>query len=230
MIIKYPELLTYKGKSGIYKISINRKFYIGSAIDLHRRLYVHMNNLIKDKHENAHLQRCYNKYKTCKIEVLEECCKSELLIREKFYIDTLRPQINQRLDPITQNNCKSTCKKVYQFDLKGNLIKEWVSAAEAGRVLNFDSSSITVSITRPTRQRIAGGFLWSRTKICTTVKLIKVIKNNIDLGNYESTVEVFEKFYDDNSSTRKTALSKIKEHLDSDKPYKGYYFKSIGPL
>ena len=227
MTIKYPELLVYKGKSGIYKISISKKTYIGSAVNLHRRLYVHMNSMIKGKHENQHLQRSYNKYGRCKIEIIEECSKEELLKREKFYIDKLKPNLNQKLDPITQNNCKSTSKVVYQFDLRGNLIKEWPSAAEAGRILGFDPSSITVAILRPLRQRIAGGWLWSRDKICKTTKLIRVYQESKYIGEYVSTIEIFEKFFNNGASTKKTALSKIKEHLDKDKPYKNYYFKPI---
>lgn len=229
MTVKYPELYLHKGKSGIYKISILHKIYIGSAIDLHRRMYVHMNALIKGKHENQHLQRSYNKYQICKFEVIEECEKKNLLVREKYYIDLLKPNLNQKLDPITQNNCKSTSKIVYQFDMRGNLIREWKSAAEAGRQLKFDPASITVAVLRPDRQRIVGGFLWSRDKICRTVKLIYVYKEDEYIGSYVTTVEIYENLFNDNTATRKSHLSKIGYYIDKKNSHKGYTFKTIGP-
>lgn len=51
-------------QSGIYRIVnlVNDKFYIGSAVNLERRWYMHRNRLIAGKHRNAHLQAAWNKY------------------------------------------------------------------------------------------------------------------------------------------------------------------------
>lgn len=51
--------------SGIYQIynPINNKRYIGSSINVERRLKEHLRNLEKNRHCNDHLQSAYNKYK-----------------------------------------------------------------------------------------------------------------------------------------------------------------------
>jgi group I intron endonuclease len=49
-------------------------------------------------------------------------------------------------------------KKVFQYDLNCNLIKEWESVAQAGRELNIHSSSISNVCTGKTRT--AMGFIW----------------------------------------------------------------------
>ena len=51
-------------KAGIYQIinTDNGKRYIGSSVDVPRRLKAHADHLDLDTHVNAHLQRAYNKY------------------------------------------------------------------------------------------------------------------------------------------------------------------------
>ena len=52
-----------KKKSGIYKIVINNKFYIGSACNWYQIRHHHKSELLKNKHANTHLQRSFNKHK-----------------------------------------------------------------------------------------------------------------------------------------------------------------------
>ena len=51
-----------KNKIGIYKLMIANHIYVGSSINLYKRLLVHSNELHKCEHHNTHLQRCVNKY------------------------------------------------------------------------------------------------------------------------------------------------------------------------
>lgn len=82
-------------RCGIYKIinKINDKFYLGSAKDIDSRFQRHLWDLGRKKHHNIHLQRAYNKYgkDSFRLEVIEKCLESLLLIREQFYLDTLKP-------------------------------------------------------------------------------------------------------------------------------------------
>ena len=81
-------------KTGIYKITCveNNRFYIGSAKNLEKRWLRHLNDLIKNKHINIHIQRAYNKYgeKYFIFEIVELCNYEDLLIREQFYLDELK--------------------------------------------------------------------------------------------------------------------------------------------
>jgi group I intron endonuclease len=52
-------------------------------------------------------------------------------------------------------------KKIFQYDLNGNFIKEWVSLSEASRELNINRSSIVLC---KGQRKTAGGFIWKSEK------------------------------------------------------------------
>lgn len=82
----------------VYKIRNieNENFYVGSSINVNKRLSKHLFELRKNIHNNLHLQRAYNKYGEDKftIEILEFCNKDNIIEREQYYIDTLKPEYN----------------------------------------------------------------------------------------------------------------------------------------
>ena len=84
--------------SGIYQIksNINNKIYIGSAININKRWALHKNDLIKNQHHSIYLQRHFNKYSLDDLEftVLEICEIEDLILKEQFYFDTLKPEFN----------------------------------------------------------------------------------------------------------------------------------------
>jgi len=82
-------------KSGIYKITniITNKFYIGSSSNIMKRKYNHFSSLKHNRHCNKYLQSSYNKYGKDNF-ILEECDKNNLINREQYYIDTVKPEYN----------------------------------------------------------------------------------------------------------------------------------------
>jgi len=79
-------------KSGIYRIVnlSNKKYYIGSAVNLYRRWGQHKYYLIKGTHANKHLQSAWDKHgvDTFKFEVLEYVGNVDDLIKiEQMYLD-----------------------------------------------------------------------------------------------------------------------------------------------
>lgn len=82
--------LLYKEKrpaiSGVYCITCNLtgKKYVGSSINLNRRIKEHKNRNINFKKFKGQLHENYT------VEILEQCTISNLLIRERFYIDLLK--------------------------------------------------------------------------------------------------------------------------------------------
>lgn len=79
---------------GIYciKNTVNSKIYIGSAVDLCKRLHHHKTRLRTGKHINRHLQSAWNKYGaeafSCQIiELIHD--KKNLLKAEQHYLNTL---------------------------------------------------------------------------------------------------------------------------------------------
>lgn len=85
-------------KSGIYKICClrNGKYYIGSAKNIRKRWLRHLNDLKNNKHINTYLQRAYNKYgeSDFTLEIIEYCSEENLLIREQYYLDILKPYVD----------------------------------------------------------------------------------------------------------------------------------------
>jgi len=85
--------------SGIYKIQsqINPgRCYIGSAINFRDRWRCHLKSLRNNKHHSPQLQRHFNKYSESDLVfiIIEPCFPEFLIIREQFYIDTLKPYFN----------------------------------------------------------------------------------------------------------------------------------------
>lgn len=89
-----------KDTIGIYKITntVNNKIYIGRSAQMEVRWKCHLNNLVKNKHINPHLQNAWNKYGGCAFvfEVIEIVVQVDnLQSREHYYIETMKPAYNK---------------------------------------------------------------------------------------------------------------------------------------
>lgn len=78
-------------KSGIYKIKnlVNNKVYVGSSVNIGKRISQHIAELVKGNHYNVHLQFAWNKYgaENFQFEIIEYYKKNKRLEREQYYID-----------------------------------------------------------------------------------------------------------------------------------------------
>ena len=96
-----------KYNCGIYKITNinNGKYYIGSSININRRWHEHKRNLNKNKHNNIHLQKSWNKYGEASflfeiIELVEN--EKDLIICEQQHLNSITPFNSM----VTFNICK----------------------------------------------------------------------------------------------------------------------------
>jgi len=86
-----------KNKSGIYRWinNENNKTYVGSSSNMNTRLYKYYSaeHLMKHKTpiHNALIKYGYSKFT---FEVLEYCEKVDLIAREQYYLDLLKPEYN----------------------------------------------------------------------------------------------------------------------------------------
>lgn len=85
-----------KNNPAIYKIETISGFYIGSAVKPRDRRNQHLSHLRRGIHANTMLQRAFDKYgeNGLKFSIVEECGADDLLNREQFYLDTLKPKYN----------------------------------------------------------------------------------------------------------------------------------------
>lgn len=79
----------------IYKISntVNDKIYIGGTTKFTDRKRRHLSELKKGSHCNKNLQKFFNSFgiSYLRFEILEQCQKENLLVREQFYLDKYFP-------------------------------------------------------------------------------------------------------------------------------------------
>jgi excinuclease UvrABC nuclease subunit len=88
-----------KGKAGIYRWinNNNAKSYVGSSVDLSKRLYRYFSLAhIMVESKNSAICKALVKYGygNFSLEILEYCDKKETLIREQYYLDLLKPEYN----------------------------------------------------------------------------------------------------------------------------------------
>jgi group I intron endonuclease len=73
----------------VIKTTIDKKIYVGSAVNYYRRKSIHISDLKRHKHHNFLLQNLYDQFgETVLIfEILEKCKKEDLIKKEQFYIN-----------------------------------------------------------------------------------------------------------------------------------------------
>lgn len=84
--------------SGIYRIrnTLTGDLYVGSSVDVKSRSLKHLSHLRRGLHRNAHLQAAFAKYGEASFvfEMLEAVLPANLLTREQWHIDQVRPAYN----------------------------------------------------------------------------------------------------------------------------------------
>lgn len=112
--------------SGIYQIfnTETNKRYIGSSIDVERRLKEHKRNLKSHKHRNQHLQNAWDKYEEYLIfEPLEYCEPDQCLRLEQKYIDyynSANRKFGYNIDPQAASAGKHLSEETKQKISKAN--------------------------------------------------------------------------------------------------------------
>jgi group I intron endonuclease len=97
--------------SGIYKIQSickPKRCYIGSAVNIQDRWWIHLSELRNNKHKNSKLQRHFNKYGISDLQftILLGCDKEDLIKIEQYFIDSYNPWFNLAKKAGSQLGCK----------------------------------------------------------------------------------------------------------------------------
>ena len=116
----------------------NGKCYVGSTVRLNHRYCSHLSDLRRGVHRSTKLMRAWLKYgpNVFWFVVLESCCASDLMEREKFWIDTLqavRAGYNARLVPHTNLGYVASDET-----------RQKISAAKRGRSIHQPPRSASV--------------------------------------------------------------------------------------
>ena len=163
-LLKPLNELRGKDPCGIYKLRIKDKVYIGSSLNIKKRLRHHRRELLKGVHDNKIMQNSFNKYKECFYEIVETLNSNidnlELRKIEALWIKKIKSNSNLQ-DHVS--GIGGICNKtIFQYNLDGSFIKEWNSAMEASRELNLNYGPIHACANPNVKQsKSAYGFIWS---------------------------------------------------------------------
>lgn len=187
----HTETRTYLDKTGVYSISHEKKpdgFYIGMATCNKKRQYKDFGFLARWRnnfsclnrgiHNNKELQSVVNTYGITglKFNIIEFCEPSECPDRETYFIQLYRksytvynfsnfsnPLLGTKQSKETiEKRISHKRKKVYQYDMNGFLICEWISVSEAARSTGLSVSNISSACNRVNGS--CAGFQWSYVK------------------------------------------------------------------
>jgi group I intron endonuclease len=104
---------------GVYQIknTINKHAYIGSSVDIHRRILKHKRTLNKGTHHNAYLQRSYKKYgaENFIYSVLLYCDKTHTTYFEQTCVNALAPEYNFSNDVVSPMYGKRHSKEMREY-------------------------------------------------------------------------------------------------------------------
>lgn len=171
----------WRGKSGIYCIINlkNQHKYVGSSMNIYTRINTHVSALRGNYHQNSYLQNAFNKYGDESFEVYILEFTDNLLVREQFYINTIKPEYNITIEVIRNTPSKESkakhsitkkrmfeektllpnCSKIIkQFSLKGELIQIYPNIIEASKVTGIHRTQIQRCLYKTYKQ--GGGYVW----------------------------------------------------------------------
>jgi len=91
-------LLENKEKSGVYRWTniVSGKTYVGSSVNLSRRLFNYYNAVYLIRQDSMAINRALLKYgySNFTLEIIEYCEPSDVIDREQFYLDKFKPEYN----------------------------------------------------------------------------------------------------------------------------------------
>lgn len=172
-VLKHKIYLDNKGKSGIYLWTnlINGKQYIGSAVDLRKRMFQYYSLKSLRRFSSMAINRALLKYghSNFSLEIQEYCKMGDLLERENSYFKLFLPEYN-----ISQEPGSSMLGRTHSEETK-----QRISASILGKILGIPKSEEhkqQLSLSQPNAQKIEVTDLETDTKlyIIPWLKLLEV--------------------------------------------------------
>lgn len=148
---------------GVYSIEClpTGKCYVGSSIDMRRRIREHHLKLKQGKHHSPHMQRSYDRHgkESFRDVILERATsRGQLMMCEQYWIDKLKPAFNVRpyadgraADAWSDDAFARSCDRSFDREILRTLasyeiIEEW-KAAKRPFTSYFRDEQITISRT-----------------------------------------------------------------------------------
>jgi group I intron endonuclease len=102
MTYEFPPLVELKSEPGVYMIRLllDKRAYVGSSVNVRKRVQNHVSALRRGKHHSDHLQRAWDKYGEDYFEffAVGYYPRPELLEQEQYWLDTYTCAFNASRD------------------------------------------------------------------------------------------------------------------------------------
>ena len=133
-----------KNKSGIYRWvnKLNNKTYVGSGLDLSKRVgdYFKKSELNRNPRP-IHAALLKYGYENFNLEILEYCRADELVAREQYYLDLIKPEYNILTYAYSLLGYKHSPENIAKFKLKkiSQEHKDILSLTHLGKVVSQET-------------------------------------------------------------------------------------------
>jgi hypothetical protein len=228
-------------------------------LGFYRRFLEHLRALEQNKHDSKYLQNVVNKYGIDGIrfeilEIVETEDRKIILEREQHYLDTLNPTYNSsttaRCPTVPYTNARKLASSkrmkgkklpdsvydaikvpIFQFTIKGELVKRYDSGTQAAKELNIDRSSIN-NVALGKRES-AGGYLWSYNNSITVTQNEVIQQFDFDgnlINTYNNLEQVMKTLGINSRTSLKNACNGNQYQAYGYQWRKGYYIDKIDKL
>lgn len=148
IMIYFNETKKVLSVSGIYSITnrVNEKRYIGSSVNIYRRVLEHRRQLNKQIHTNPHLQSAYQ-IAEFDLEVIENCLEAVLSDRESYWINqykTLDNSHGYNLADVTQTR-RNKLTATSKMKISAGLMNKHYKNGSKGILMVCKSSEKTLN-------------------------------------------------------------------------------------
>jgi group I intron endonuclease len=130
-LLKYQIFKENRGKAGVYRFVnlINKKSYIGSSINLTRRLRTYFNIDYLERELKRTSMLIYKGlikygYSSFSLEILEYCDQTKTIEREQYYLDIYQPQYNILRKAGSFLGFKHSSKTIAKFKLRSLTLEQ----------------------------------------------------------------------------------------------------------
>ena len=144
LLSKNSILTENKKKSGIYHWvnKLNNNTYVGSGLDLSKRIgdYYKKRELNRNPRP-IHAALLKYGYENFKLEILEYCKADELVVREQYYLDLIKPEYNILTNAYSLLGYKHSPENIAKFKLKkiSQEHKDILSLTHLGKVVSQET-------------------------------------------------------------------------------------------
>ena len=194
-------LLENKNKSGIYKWEnkISGEFYIGSAVDLSKRMSEYYRESYVTHPSRGKSIICFALvkygYNNFSLSILEYCDRTEVISREQYYLDLLNPSYNILKYAYSSEGYKHTLEAIKKISLAPGRAAQAPRGyrgppeAKKGKFIKEDNSFYGKTHTEEVKELMSQAAL-KRTKPNNAKPVfLKDINKNI-IGDFKSMTEL----------------------------------------